>query len=278
MGGLPRSGSTLLSSILNQNPRFDSSASSPVLSTMHTIIDHLINNELYHAYPKPQQASEITKNVAYQWYSDSTAQVIFDKNRAWPARVDIIKGHLNIENPKIICPVRDTDEILTSFISMIRRNPFQEGQTKINFIDEMLVKSNIPINDENRCAFIAEAQGGILFEAWNAMVEGINQGNGQYMHFVDYNDLISDPEETMKSLYEFLEEEPYEHDFSNIFNKHEESDLNTYGLSDMHKVRQELKKTSADPKDVLPESILGRYKQMEFWNQSQSQTNIVEPS
>jgi len=278
MGGLPRSGSTLLSSLLNQNPRFDSGSSSPVLPMMHTIIDHLWNNELYHAYPKPQQASEITKNIAYQWYSDSTAQVIFDKNRAWPARFDLIKGYLNIENPKIICPVRDIDEILTSFISMIRRNPFQEGQQKINFIDEQLVKQNIPLTDENRCAYIAESQGGILFEAWNAMIEGINQGNGQYMHFVDYNDLISDPEETMKSLYEFLEEEPYEHDFSNIFNKHEESDLNTYGLSDMHKVRQELKKTSADPKDVLPESILGRYKQMEFWKQKPVKVNIVDPT
>lgn len=278
MGGLPRSGSTLLSSILNQNPRFDSGSSSPVLPLMHTIIDHLWNNELYHAYPKPQQASDIVKNIAYQWYGDTTAPVIFDKNRAWPARLDLIKGHLNIENPKIICPVRDTDEILTSFISMIHRNPFHEGQEKINFIDEQLVKQNIPINDENRCIQIAEAQGGILFEAWNAMIQGINQGYSQYMYFVDYNHLITNPQETINNLYEFLEEEPYEHDFSNIFNKHEENDLNTYGLGDMHKVRQELKKTSPDPKDILPESILGRYKQMEFWNQSQSQTNIVEPS
>ena len=278
MGGLPRSGSTLLSSILNQNPRFDSSASSPVLGLMHIIIDDLWNNELYHAYPKPQQANQIASNIIHQWYSDVTVPVIFDKNRAWTARLDLIRGYLNIENPKIICPVRDTDEILTSFITMIRRNPFQEGQTRINFIDEQLVKSNIPLTDENRCAFIAETQGGILFEAWNAMIEGINQGNGQYMYFVDYNDLISNPEETLEGIYEFLEEDPYEHDFSNIFNKHEESDLNTYGLGDMHKVRKELKKTSPDPKDILPKSILGRYKQMEFWNQSQSQTNIVEPS
>ena len=278
MGGLPRSGSTLLSSILNQNPRFESGSSSPVLPMMHTMIDHLWNNELYHAYPKPQQASQITSNIIHQWYSDSTAQIVFDKNRAWPARLDLIRGYLNIKNPKIICPVRDIDEILTSFISMIRRNPFQEGQTKINFIDEQLVKSNISLTDENRCAHIAEAQGGILFEAWNAMIEGINQGNGQYMYFVDYNDLISNPEETLEGIYEFLEEDPYEHDFSNIFNKHEESDLNTYGLGDMHKVRKELKKISPDPKDILPESILGRYKQMEFWNQSQPQTNIVEPS
>ena len=37
ISGLPRSGSTLLSSILNQNPRFYSGPSSPVVSTMLTL-------------------------------------------------------------------------------------------------------------------------------------------------------------------------------------------------------------------------------------------------
>jgi sulfotransferase len=110
------------------------------------------------------------------------------------------------------------------------------------------------------------------------VITGLQQGAEKYMHFVDYNDLISDPEETLQKIYEFLEEEPYEHDFSNILNKHEESDLNTYGLADMHKVRKELKKTSANPKDVLPPSILGRYKQMEFWKQKGFKVNIVDPT
>ena len=37
MAGLPRSGSTLLSSILNQNPRFYSGPSSPVLGAMYAL-------------------------------------------------------------------------------------------------------------------------------------------------------------------------------------------------------------------------------------------------
>ena len=53
MGGLPRSGSTLLSSILNQNPRFYSGPSSPVLGAMVSTHDNFLQNELYHGYPKP---------------------------------------------------------------------------------------------------------------------------------------------------------------------------------------------------------------------------------
>jgi len=269
MGGLPRSGSTLLSSILNQNPRFDSGTSSPVLAMMHTIIDHLWNDELYQAYPKPNQATQIVSNIINQWYSDVTAPVIFDKNRAWTARIDLIKGYLGIDNPKILCPVRDTDEILTSFISMIRRNPFKEGQTRINFIDEQLVKANIPLTDENRCVYMMEGSGGIIGESYNAIFEGLNQGYGDCFYFIDYNDLIDDPQQTMNGIYEFLGEEPYDHDYNRLFNKHQEDDLNTYGLQDMHTVRTSLEKTSADPKDVLPESILGKYKDREFWKPRQ---------
>ena len=138
MSGLPRSGSTLLSSILNQNPRFYSGPSSPVVATMITLENSFSNDELFLGYPKPLQAKEIISSVLPQYYGDRQEPVIFDKNRSWTVRMEYIPGYFDIQ-PKIICPVRDTAEILTSFISMIRRNPFQVDG-KINFIDEMLKK------------------------------------------------------------------------------------------------------------------------------------------
>ena len=53
MAGLPRSGSTLLSSILNQNPRFYSGPSSPVVATMIALENQFSNDELFLGYPKP---------------------------------------------------------------------------------------------------------------------------------------------------------------------------------------------------------------------------------
>ena len=46
MAGLPRAGSTLLSSLLNQNPNLYSGPSSPVLGAMYTIHEHFLGNEL----------------------------------------------------------------------------------------------------------------------------------------------------------------------------------------------------------------------------------------
>ena len=270
MAGLPRAGSTLLSTLLNQNPRFHSGPSSPVLPTMFNIHNDFLNNELYVGYPKPDQANEIVGSVIKHWYSDIEEEVIFDKNRAWTARVPFIEGYIKQE-AKIIVPVRRVDEILASMLSMIHRNPFQEGQPRINFVDEILVKSNIPINDENRCTHLLN-QGGILYESLNATKLGVDEGHRDKFHFVDYNDLIRNPQGELNDIYEFLGEEPFEHTFDSLSNQHRENDLETYGLDDMHEVHSKLEKTSPDPSTILPDSIVELYnnnkKTLEFWDDS----------
>ncbi len=262
MAGLPRSGSTLLSSLLNQNPRFYSGPSSPVTGIMMLLQDQILNDELYRAFPKPEQASELVASVIQHYYSDVEKPVIFDKNRSWVNRLGFISGFFGVE-PKVLIPVRDTAEILTSFISMHRRNPY-EVNGRINFLDEMLVKSNIPLTDDNRCQLLA-SQSGILGQSYAGIQQAIMEGRERQLHFIEYNDLMTRPEETMRKIYDFLEEPYFEHDFKQITNIHRENDAETYGFADMHSVRNELGKTSADPRDVLSPEILKACEGTEFW-------------
>lgn len=274
MAGLPRSGSTLLSSILNQNPKFYSGPSSPVISTMLAIENNLSYDELYLAYPKPQQASQIISNVLPTFYSDINKPVIFDKNRSWVDRPQYISGYFGIE-PKILCPVRNIDEILTSFISMHRRNPYK-GNGKISFLDEMLIKSNIPLNDDSRCEFLASSMG-ILGQSYIGLKSIFEKGYEKIVHLIEYDDLINQPKETMQKIYNFLGEEYFEHDFKNIENLHRERDQEIYGFSDMHDVRKHIDKISDDPKKVLSERIIKQCKGAEFWrNISDFDPNIEE--
>jgi sulfotransferase len=257
----------MLSSILNQNPRFYSGPSSPVLGAMFAVEQNFLGNELYSGYPKPDQVREIIGSVPHHFYSDVEKPVVFDKNRAWTARVPYIEGYIQ-QQAKILVPVRRVDEILTSILTMVHRNPFQEGQARVNFVDEQLIKTNTPINDYNRCMYLLNS-GGIIYEALNAIMMGFQQNVRDKMYFVDYNDLVDNPEKTMEGIYDFLGEEHYEHDFESLFNIHREDDLNTYGLGDMHEVRSKVKKTSPPPASVLPPEILDLYEQkksrLEFW-------------
>lgn len=276
MSGLPRSGSTLLSSILNQNPRFHSGPSSPVVPTMIALEQSLANDELYLAYPKQAQAAKIISSVLENWYSDVEKPVIFDKNRSWVNRLHYIPGYFGFE-AKVLCPVRNIDEILASFISMHRRNPYT-GQARLPFPDEMLVKNNIPLTDDNRCEVLS-SPGGILGASYNGLKQVFAEGKEKQIHIIEYNDLINSPEDTMRKIYDFLGEEYYAHDFTKIENIHRENDQAVYGVADMHDVRPTLNRVSVDPSEILSENILNKCRGTEFWrnmNEIDGEVNSVE--
>jgi len=266
MAGLPRAGSTLLSSLLNQNPRFYSGPSSPVTSIMLKLEELLTVDELFLAYPKMDQARELISSVIHHYYSDVTKPVIFDKNRSWVNRMHYIPGYFGIE-PKVLCPVRNVSEILASFITMHHRNPF-EVNGKVNFIDEMLIKSNTPLTDDNRCTFLASPNG-ILGQSYNGIKQALMEGRQKQIHFIEYDDLMNNPRETMRKIYDFLGEEYFEHNFDKIENVHQENDGAVYGLVDMHHVRNKLNKVSANPRDVLSPFIMSQCENAEFWRDTQ---------
>lgn len=263
MAGLPRSGSTMLSSILNQNPQIHSGPSSPVTGLMMATEQMLLQDELFKAHPKPAAAAKIIASIIDNFYSDVDRPIVIDKNRSWVNRPEYISGYLG-QQPKIICPVRDISEILTSFITMHRRNGFVSGSGQINFIDEMLIKNNIALTDDNRCEFLASPNG-ILGQSYHGLRDALIKGHQQHMHFVEYNDLVNDPESTMRRLYEFLDLPYYQHDFNNVKNVHKENDAEVYGFEDMHHVRSAVAKTSADPREILSETTLNKCKGAEFW-------------
>ncbi len=124
MAGLPRSGSTLLKSILDQNPNLHTNPVSPVMELMYHTEEYFKKSEQYLAYEKPKNAHKIIKSYIENYYYEREEDIIIDHCRSWPNNIERIKTYIT-PNPKIICPVRDILEILTSFIDMIHRNSDQ---------------------------------------------------------------------------------------------------------------------------------------------------------
>jgi len=260
MAGLPRSGSTLLKSILNQNPKIHCSPISPILELIYYNQQYFLTSEQALAYPKPEQEHLIISNIINHFYSDRKEEIVIDHCRAWVNNLERIKPYIT-EKPKILCPVRDVLEILTSFITMIHRNKDQ-----VSFIDKALIEKNIPLTDDNRCDFLMCPVGIVDQSLW-AFKEGYRKGDGQYFYNIEYEDLINEPEKTLKGIYDYLELDYFSHDFKKIENRHRERDTEIWGLSDMHDVRKELKKTSSKPEDVLSDYVLNKYSSREFWRQ-----------
>lgn len=273
MAGLPRSGSALLSALLNQNPRFHFSPSSPVLDLMVSIENTLSQNESYNLYPKNQQAIEVIASVISHYYSDIEQPVIVDRNRNWLSHMHYIESYFGIE-PKIICPVRNINEILASYISLHKKNPL-EINGMINFIDRELIRNNIPLTDDNRCMFLSNPDG-ILGQSYNAIKQVLMDGKQDKLLFVEYEDIINNPQNVMRNIYAFLDEELFDHDFTKIENKYIEDTTSVYGYTEMHEVRSEISKKSTPPEEILSETIMMMCNDVEFWRNLDDFNNDTE--
>jgi sulfotransferase len=259
LSGLPRSGATLLSSLLNQNLNFYSGPDSPVCGTMALLEEYLNNqNEQLMLYPVPEFIDNIIKDVPKQYYQNINKPYIVDKTRIWNNNynINLIKKYIT-ERPKIICCVRSINEVLASYISLIHRN------NKESFVDKSLREQGYPTNDVNRCNWLMNT-GGLIDISLHALYESVNSSNSQHCLIVEYNDLISNTDSVMSSVYEFLEVEHFQHTYTNIKNEYRERDF-LLGLDDMHDVRPTIDKISKNPVDILPSSIYQQYHNREFW-------------
>ena len=255
--GLPRSGSTLITALLNQNPQIHAGTLSPVFEVMYYTRDRL-QGEQAQAFPKPQIFKKMVGTLIDTYYSDVEEPVVVDKSRAWPAHINLIKEYIT-SDPKILCTVRHPLDILASFIDLINNS------RSISFIDKSLLQQNMFITNDTRCNLMMNP-GGIIWESMNALATAFRNNQTSHIHFIQYDDLVSDPKRVMKGIHSFLRLKPYEYDFENVKNKYREKDTEVYGLPTMHEVRKTIEKKSRHYSEVLSEEVINKYKDLDFWN------------
>ena len=258
MAGLPRSGVTLLKTLLDQNPKIHSGPISPVVELLYYNNKYFIDSESYDAFPKPKAAHRIVSSIIDNYYYDIEKPIIIDHNRAWPGNIERIKTYIN-PNPKIICTVRNVLDILTSFITLVHKNNDQ-----VSYLDEFLIEKGYPCTDELRCQHLMSMEG-IVGQSLYVLYKSLFIcHDDSHLLLVEYEDIVNNPDVTMKRIYDFLELDYYQHNYTYIDNKHPENDKE-WNLKDMHKIRKELKKISKDPKDILNEAVLYNFSDFEFW-------------
>jgi sulfotransferase len=254
LAGLPRSGSTLLASLFQQNPMTHGSANSLLIGILYEIQRLFITEEQAKAFQPKNQLEQTLYFAAHGYYNYTDKPVIIDKSRAWPNEIELAKLSFS-QNTKCIATVRSITDILSSFITLSNKNPD-------NYIDKYLKDNNIPITNENRCEFLVSSNG-TIFESWKALKAGYDN-NRDSMLFVEYDDLVNDTHLVMETIYNFLDLPYFRHDLNNIIN-HTPEDDSIYGIDGMHSVRKVLSKSTNNSIDILGEELYYKYKGGEFW-------------
>jgi sulfotransferase len=266
--GLPRTGSTLLGALLNQHPEMYCSAISPVLECMYYTEQYFLKeSEQYNAFKRPEAVQRVIENVPTSYYADIEKKYIVDKNRAWPNNIDRIKKYIT-KTPKIVCIVRDVPSILASFINLIEKN----NNPGVNFVDQWLLEHNYELTTENRCMYLMQPIGIVNQSLW-AFLQAFEKNEQQYLHIVEYEDLMREPDIVMKGIIKYLNIESFNFDYDNIINPVQEDDT-TYNLEGMHTVRSKLQHQKLSTKDIIGQKLIDKYSGLEFWREQKKQTRI----
>ena len=152
--------------------------------------------------------------------------------------------------PKIVATYRSIPEVLTSYISLIERTKHED-----NFIDNHLRQDNLPITNNNRAEYIWRYY---VSPSYESMVYGLPK-YPDWVHMVEYNSLVQNPEEELHKIYEFLEVPSHTNTFHNIENACGEEKDEAWGLKDLHTIRPNLSKISQDPIEIIGEGNVNLY-------------------
>jgi sulfotransferase len=259
MSGLPRSGSSVLGSLLNQHPLIHASTTSPVIDLITIINDSWHNISAALADRHQDQYGNIINGMIAGAYHHIDKPIIVDKNRLWPRHGKLMTDVLG-DKPKIICTVRSIPEILSSYILLINKN-----SDKITFVDQDLINNNLSINNKNRCRILWEKY---INHPYTSFRMGYNSPDID-MCIVEYDDIVNDSQATLNKICEFIGIESYQVDINNMQSMSENDDYHG-GMNGLHDVRSVMKRISPPPEQVIGKELTKLYTDMklDFWNKS----------
>jgi len=223
--GLPRTGSTLLTSILSQNSDIYAAGNSPVSQMMYdmhiSVTEHC--DEQFEALGL--DGSEHVSNIIKNFYSRTKSKYVFDKCRGWGKKefIPIIEKYIDPQ-PKFIVLLRPIIEIFSSFVHLAENNQIYDQSEYRNILfdnDELIMGSYLSVinlieNHFDKCLFIF------------------------------YDEIVNDTKNVIYKIYDFCDiRSEYDHYFTNIKNKYPEND-EAYGLLGMHDIRPSIKKRIYD--------------------------------
>lgn len=264
LAGLPRSGNTLLSAILNQNPNIYTSPLSPLPDLMwhHSksleYLDSVQRNQ-----DNKNRGERLLSYFSNNFYEDIEKPVIIDRQKDWgmPENLNLIKKYITNE-PKIIITVRDILEILASFIGL------NSDLLKSDVIANNAFNNMYRSNEDCICEYLMQG-GSVIDRGLVSVASAVNPNNKGNFHIVEYTNLVLNPKETMSGIYKFLELPDYDHDFNNIVKLEVDNDIKMGYPENFHTIRNSLSMPSTSV-DVLSDYIKHKYSNMEFWRDGYS--------
>ncbi len=197
---MPRSGNTLFASIMNQNPEIACTPNSITLEIMKDLF-LLKETDVFQNYPDHRSLDNVLDAVYDIYYKDWPQRIIIDRGPVMtPGNFALMQKHF--KRPfKCIVLLRDLMDVLASYMKWYTENPDA-------FPNRFGLK-----NDEEKLSMIMNNKGAVAKDL-EAIKNAYNYPN--ICHFVKYDNLVEQPEQEFKKIYQFIDEPYFKHRFENL--------------------------------------------------------------
>jgi sulfotransferase len=256
ISGLPRSGSTLLSALLKQNPRFSAGMSGPVAGMFNTITGEMSARNEFSVFISDDQRKRVLRGLFENYYGPEFEQeVIFDTNRMWCIKLRALRALL--PESKVIACVRHIPWVIDSVERLIRKNTFQPSS----------IFGYNPGGTVYQRADSMSSNDGLVGFPFNALKEAYNdEGAGKQLMLVQYESLTREPARSLAAIYDFIGEPAFQHDFDNVEYEANEFDMRA-GTPGLHVVGSKV--TPNERQTILPPDLFRRFENDAFWRDPQ---------
>lgn len=256
IAGMPRSGSTLLGNLLVQNPRFHVTPTSGLveaLLALRTAFDKIPD---FRAAPNEAGKMAALRGALYGFFDPVDRPVVFDRNRQWVYELEMVEALLGRKAKVLVC-VRDIPEILASLERLWRENkPHRKiVQQEVSPVEFQSL--------EGRCAVWLQP-GQPVGRAYVGIQDALTRGLADRMFFIHFDQLTRHPAATMRAIYQFLGEEPFEHNFDHVEQVIHEDDL-VHGIKGLHDIRSAVRPVPPRARQILG-NLADTYKGPYIWD------------
>jgi sulfotransferase len=262
ISGLPRSGSTMLSALLRQNPRFHAGVTSPLASLVSSVLDKVSVGSEWGPQVDVDRRRALLHGLFDSYYAQVENEVIFDTNRSWTAKLPVLLDLF--PSARIIACVRNVAWIMDSIERLYQANPYENTRLYSSDAERSSVYSRLEaLAQRNRMVGLA----------YSALKEAYYGAHGRSMLVVEYDLLSQRPAEVVPLIYRFLGEQPFAHDYDNLV-----FDTPAYdeglGLKGLHKVRERVSFERRET--ILPPDLFDQYARLSFWRDTEfGRTNVL---
>ena len=247
---LPRSGNTLFTSIINQNPEIACTPNSITLEIMKDLF-LLKDTDVFQNYPDHKSLNNVLDSVYDSYYKDWPQPIIIDRGPViTPGNFKLMQKHF--KRPfKCIVLLRDLIDVLASYMKWYTENPD-------SFINKFGLQT-----DEEKLMMIMNKEGAVAKEL-EAIKNSYNYKD--ICHYIKYDDMVANPEKTFIDLYQFLGIKPFKHSFQDL----KQVEVNGMKYDDtivgknMHNIRSVVRKEYNPYIEKIPERIRQKYGHIRF--------------